>query len=288
MTFAEPYSDWITLQELAEVSRQSEKTARRRTSSGYPKAVISIDRREVDGKPGILIDPRSLTLDEQQRLKQRRRPQISKEVEKNTRPACSPCTAARSLLDSVQSGLFPRTEFDEAIEEARQKLPRSQFSVAMKRFKAIQPTFDHDFRTLGFENKGDYEREVSRGIGVSQRQFRRWQKEFREVNREAGLSEALVALADERPGPQRGTADLDKSMKAFLLDCWINKRLTRRQACNALRRYLEEKQRGCGAAWAYEIPSDSTICGYIDAPEPHGLGGDPRLLQGGPKVLKAA
>ncbi|MDE2104395.1 MAG: hypothetical protein KGL39_44565 [Patescibacteria group bacterium] len=275
---------WLTVEEVAGFEQISAKQVRRRTKLGSQPALIARYEERQGGCPVLKIDPSSMTFDAQQRYRQRALKDMVHGAEETTKKA------ARSGAED-QSSLFPQTAMDQAVEQARDELAPSQFSVAMQRFKIVQPLVNHDFMAVsfqqtGFKKKMDYSMSMARASGVSYRSIRRWRQEFESVLKDAGAKEAFIALADERPGPERGTTALDNSMKAFVLYCWIKRKLTRRQTCRALVSYLEEKQRGCGARWAYEIPSDSTVCRFINAPEPYGLGGDSNPLRVGPDSVK--
>jgi hypothetical protein len=274
---------WLTVAEVAKYEQISEKQVRRRLRFGSQPALIGRYEERKGGCPVLRIDPRSMTFEAQQRYREAALRRLSE------------CNLAGIENDKQadQGGLFPETALDQAVSDARAELPPSQFSVAMQRFKIIQPLINHDFMAVsfnqtGFARKMDYSIAMARAAGVSYRSIRRWRQEFEEILKTSGAKEAFIALADERPGPERGARSLDSSMKAFILDCWVNKKLTRRQTYRALCQYLEVKQAGCGARWAYEVPSEATVCRFINAPEPHGLGGDSNPLRGGPEAIKEA
>ncbi|HZT69535.1 MAG TPA: Mu transposase C-terminal domain-containing protein [Terriglobia bacterium] len=275
-------NDWISVEEVAEYERISTKQVRRRCRMGAQPALVARYEERKSGCPVLRIDPRSMTFEAQQRYREAMLRRIASEADH-----------AKEEKPPASQALFPETPLDQAVCAARAELPPSQFSVAMQRFKIIQPLVNHDFMAVSFDQTGfarkmDYSMAMARAAGVSYRSIRRWRHEFEEVLKSAGPKEAFIALADERPGPERGARTLDASMKAFILDCWINRKLSRRQTYKALCQYLEEKQRGCGARWAYEIPSESTVLRFINAPEPYGLGGDDNPLRGGPEAIKEA
>lgn len=162
-----------------------------------------------------------------------------------------------------------------AIEAARRVLGSLQFATAARRFRTVWPLVNKGHAPVP---RMKYYRTLTRRGGPSGRTIRRWRLEFETALKVDGPKEAFTALVDLRKGPAPGTKMPD-SAKAFVLDCWINRNLTRAQTCHALRDYLEERRRGMGARPQCKIPSDSTVRRFINAQEPYGLGGDSNPLR---------
>jgi hypothetical protein len=173
-----------------------------------------------------------------------------------------------------QLSLIPRTPMDRKIAELKLqfKAAPTQATVAIKRYRIIEPLINGDFRRRGYETKTAYVEAVSAAEKVPKSSIYCWLAQFRE-------REDLAALANDRPGPKAGTGVmLDASDRAFLKAAWlglpraddIHELPLSKRACRAaLIKYLTSKQKAWRAARAYEIPSQDTVSRYLNSIPAH-------------------
>lgn len=189
-------------------------------------------------------------------------------------PHASPASDSSTQLD-----LLPKTEEDRRLVDQLMRLAPAQRPAIMARFRSIKPTLNHDHRALGYPTIGKYVDAEARRIGVCKATVWRWRERYLQ-------NEDLCSLVDGRPGPQAagfGAVVLDVSMRAHIRECWEIKKLTRAQTYANLIGYLKEKQRGCGAAWVYPVPSKATVYRFINRE----LRGDVNPWRRGPDAVKA-
>src|SRR5437764_1078259 len=98
MTSLEYPENWLTVKQVAGYLELSRQEINRRTKPGHPHFLPSRDRREIDGKPGRLINPRSMSPAAQELWRQH--------ALKN---------AVKSSAEPAQLGLLPRAEIDRKI-----------------------------------------------------------------------------------------------------------------------------------------------------------------------------
>jgi hypothetical protein len=181
---------------------------------------------------------------------------------RNSPTGRSACATPASSPQLTFPELAPKTPEEEkkesAIALAKASMPAPQAKACIERFKWIEPLQNHDWMALGCKSWTAAVRKRARAMGVSYNTMLRMIYKYR-------ATEDIAALANERPGPEKGTGTvLDAGMRTHLKRCWEVEKLTRAQCCRSLESYLAEKQRGNGARWIYEVPHRTTIERYIN------------------------
>jgi hypothetical protein len=251
---------WLTVNQVRGFERLSRREVYRRTKSGDAHFLISRDRREVDGKPGRLIDSRSMTFDGQKR----RRESLLR-------------NAKKPKAESPQLSLLPQTELDSQI--AALTLSRSEREVVLRRYRVVDLFLNHHWKTEGCGSNGEFLRVIAKRNQISQRSIERWVLAWKR-------RENLLDLVADRPGPVLGTGSvLDADMRSHIHGCWEIKKLTRAQSYRSLITYLETKQKspGCRVDHFYAIPARATVERFIDRE----LQGDLNPWRRGPDMLYA-
>jgi hypothetical protein len=237
---------WITLREAAQFERITIREVYRRTKPGDPRFLISKRRREMDGKPGLLIHARSMTPDAQARWHRRALQQIGES----------------SAVPPAQLDLTEKTDVDRQIEALN--IPRSEKALAVRRFHIVDLCLNHNWKKAGFPSKHAFLKTIAKREQTHVRTIQRWVFAWKQP-------ESLTDLLNDRPGPERGSGSaLDADMRAHLIDCWSIKKLTLAQCYRSLVKYLEDKQNspGCRVDWHYPIPSRATVGRYIRSLDP--------------------
>lgn len=255
-------SPWPTHSQVVELEGVSRREVYRRMEAGHPRFLISRDRREVDGKPGRLINPRSMSFEAQQHWRK-----------KLLESADSP----KPESASEQLSLLPHSELDTQI--AALSLSRSERDVVLRRYRIVDLCLNHNWKAEGYTSKGEFLKALAERNQTSQRSIERWVCAWKQ-------GENLLDLVNERPGPAPGTAALlDGDMRAHLVGCWTIKKLTLRQCYRSLVNYLEVKQNspGCRVDYFYSIPSRTTVERFI-----HSLSPIDDAARQGTDALKAA
>ena len=231
---------WLTPDQVMDCEGVSRREVYRRMEPGDPHFLLSRDRREVDGKAGRLVNPRSMSPEAQGRWREYLLQNIPKP---KTEPA--------------QLGLLPHTDLDRQI--AALSLSRSERDVVLRRYRIVDLCLNHNFKSEGFGSKGEFLRALAERNQTSKRSIERWVWAWKQ-------GENLLDLVNERPGPAPGTATvLNADIRAHLLGCWTIKKLTLRQCYHSLVNYLERKQNspGCRVDQFYAIPSRTTVERFI-------------------------
>lgn len=231
---------WVTPNQVMGFEGISRREVYRRMRPGDSHFLVSRDRAEIDGKPGRLVNPRSMSGEAQDRWRE----YVLRNVpEAETEPA--------------QLGLLPRDELDSQI--AALSLSRSERDVVLRRYRVVDLCLNHNWKTEGYTSKGEFLTALAERNQTSKRSIERWVWAWKQ-------GENLLDLVNERPGPApgRGTV-LDADMRAHLVGCWTIKKLTLRQCYRSLVNYLERKQNspGCRVDHFYSIPSRTTAERFI-------------------------
>ena len=233
-----PETPWLTPAQVMNFEGVSRREVYRRMEPGDAHFLLSKDRE--DGKPGRLINPRSMSPDAQDRW---RKDELRK--------------AARPATEAAQLGLLPQTEIDSKI--AALSLSRSETDVVLRRYRIVDLCLNHNWKAEGYASKGAFMAALAARNGTSKRSIERWVWAWKQ-------GENLLDLVNERPGPApgRGTV-LDADMRAHLIACWRIKKLALRQCYSSLVKYLETKQKspGCRVDHFYPIPSRTTVERFI-------------------------
>jgi hypothetical protein len=262
---------WLPPKEVAGWERISGREVYRRTQPGDPHFLVS--RKRLDGKPGLEINPHSMTYDAQER----RRQSLLRNVE-TPKP------------ESAQLHLLPQSEIDRQI--AALDLPEPQRTVVIKRFRIINPFLNHGWKVAGWPSIGACLKELAKQNEISQRSIQRLVKTYKQ-------RENLEDLAKDRPGPpatgpgskafaEWDALGLDISLRAFVKGLWDGtldgRKLRKRQIHSQVCGYLTEKQRGCGVSYVYPAPpSRATVSRFIDS-----LDALTHARRAGPDAIKAA
>jgi hypothetical protein len=236
-------SAWITSAQVMAFEGISRMEVYRRMEPGDPHLLLWKDRE--DGKPGRLINPRSMSPDAQDRWRQ--------DVLRN---------AEKPKAEAAQLDLLPTDEVDRQIEALM--LPESERNVVLRRFRIVNVCLNHNWKAAGYASKGDFLSALAERNQTSQRSIERWVMAWRQC-------ENLLDLAAERHGPRPGTgAILTADMRAHLTDCYRIKKLMLRQCYRSLVNYLETKQNspGCRVDHLYSIPSRTTVERFIRSLSP--------------------
>lgn len=261
--------------------------------------LLSINRREIDpGKPGqvgrrgTLVPAKALSDEGKERWQKRLLQQlVMPTVPTSSSPAlasqtqaaesltASPPAAASATPDTIganapvagpqQLPLTPPTKTDLLIAAIP---PGPQKKVAVTRYRAIRPLFNEDWRILKYASKSAYVRGIAAELKVTQKTIWQWRAELAKTMTPEYPEGDPSALAPQRPGPETlgpGSCALDVSTRLFIRQCWEMDKLTRAQTVAAVKGYLTEKQRGCGAAHYYDelssaFPLETTIRRFIN------------------------
>jgi len=251
---------WLTTEQVIEFEGISRREVYRRMLPGHPHFLVSKDRSEVDGKPGRLINPRSMSPEGQDRWREY--------VLRN---------APKPETEPAQLGLLPHSGLDRQI--AALSLSRSEPDVVLRRYRIVDLCLNHNWKTEGYASKGEFLKALAERNQTSKRSIERWVLAWKQ-------GENLLDLVKERPGPAPGAGTaLDADMRAHLIDCWTIKKLTLRQCYRSLVNYLETKQDspGCRVDHFYPIPSRTTCERFI-----RGLSALDDAARQGADALKAA
>jgi len=234
---------WLTPYQVMNFEGISREEVYRRMKLGDPAFLISKDRE--DGKPGKLINPRSMSPDAQNRWRQARLR-----------------NAAKPHAEPSQLGLLPHTAIDSKI--AALLLSRSEKDVVVRRYRLVDLCLNHNWKAEGYASKGEFMNALAARNETSRRSIERWVLAWK-------VRENLLDLVADRPGPPPGTgAHLDADMRAHLIDCWRIQKLTLSQCYRSLVNYLETKQNspGCRVDYFYSIPSRTTAERFIHSLDP--------------------
>jgi hypothetical protein len=238
-----PQAPWLTPNQVMNFEGISRREVYRRMKPGDPRFLVSKDRE--DGKPGKLINPRSMSPDAQDRWRQG-----------------SLRNAPKPVADSAQLSFLPHTELDGKI--AALGLSRSEADVVFRRWKIVDLCLNHNWKAEGYASKGEFMDSLAKRNQTSKRNIQRWVLAWKQGEN----PEDLVA---EGPGPAPGTGSkLDADMRAHIIFDWRTKKLKKRQCYRSLVNYLETKQAspGCRVDYFYVIPSRTTVERFIDSLDP--------------------
>lgn len=266
MTSAEHLETWLRPAQVAAFERVTRREVYRRMRPGDAHFLISKDRREIDGKPGRRIHRDSLTYDGKQRL-------LAEELAAAAKPESS---KGDSTADAgPRLSLFPELDADKkALASIESKNGKE---VAMRRFRIIQPTRNHDYAAFGRRTKGALYLAIEKETGVDVRTQQRWAAAYERFG--------LPGLLGERRGPPKGTGEkLDASMRTFIHERYL-RGLTQAQIIREFRDYHRVKQNSPGCRLTHQYPdvSDATIARFIRS-----LNANDNAAREGPDALKAA
>ena len=262
MTSSEHSETWLAPAQVAAFERVTRREVYRRMRPGDPNFLISSDRRETGGKPGALVNPRSMSPDAQDRWRQ--------EVLKH---------AATPSAKPAQIGLLPQTDVDRKFAAAALTLPRSEYDLMVRRYRIVDLCLNHNWKKEGYVSKGEFMSALARRNQTTKRSIQRWVWAWNQ-------GEEPLELARERRGPEPGTGTmLDADMRCHLIRCWTIEKLRLRQCYRSLLNYLEDKQRspGCKVDYHYHIPSRPTVERFLRS-----LSALDDAARQGPDALKAA
>ena len=229
---------WLTPNQVMEFEGISRMEVYRRMQPGDVRFLVSKERE--DGKPGRLINPRSMTPAAQERWRQ-----------SVLRRAVKPTT------ERAQLSLLPDTKLDGQIEAL--SLSRSERDVAWRRYRVVELCLNHNWKAEGYPSKGKFMKDLAERHQTSTRSIERWILAWKQ-------RENLLDLVADRPGPAPGTGTLlDADMRAHLIKCWTIQKLKIVQCYRSLVNYLEAKQNsaGCRVDYFYQIPSRTTCERFI-------------------------
>jgi hypothetical protein len=255
---AAPQALWLTPYQVMNFEGISRREVYRRMKPGDPRFLVSKPRE--DGKPGLLINPRSMSHDAQDRWRQ-----------------ASLRNAPKPDVDPAQLGLLPQTEIDRKI--AALSISRSEQNVVLRRYRIVELCLNHNWKSEGYASKGEFLAALAERNQTSKRSIERWVLAWKQ-------GENLLDLVDDRPGPAPGTGShLDVDMRAHLIDCWTIRKLNLRQCYSSLVTYLKPKQNspGCRVDHFYPIPSRTTVERFIRS-----LSALDDAAREGPDAMKAA
>ena len=233
-----PEATWLTPRQVMDFEGISRREVYRRMEPRDAHYLISTDRE--DGKPGRLINPRSMSPDAQDRW---RKDELRK--------------AARAATEPGQLGLLPQIEIDKKI--AALSLSRSERDVVLRRYRIVDLCVNHNWKTEGYTSQREFLKTLAERNQTSKRSIERWVWAWKQGGN-------LLDLVNERPGPAPGSGTLlDMSMRSHLIGCWTIRKLTLRQCYRSLVNYLETKQNspGCRVDYFYPIPSRTTVERFI-------------------------
>jgi hypothetical protein len=231
-------TSWISPGQTAHFEEVSRQEIYRRTKPGHPHFLVSRPRQ--DGRPGIEIDPRSMSFEAQQRWRQW--------VLEN---------AASPVTETAQLSLLPHAELDDQI--AALTLSRPERDVLVRRYRVVEQCLNHNYKTQGSAFKGEFLAALAKRNETSPRSIQRWVQAWQQ-------RENLLDLVADRRGPVPGTGTvLDADMRAHLRDCWTFKKLKPCQCYTSLLHYLEKKQDspGCRVDHFYHKPSPATVGRFL-------------------------
>jgi len=308
---------WLEVVEVMRLEGISRMEGYRRMKPGDAHPLIWKDRREIDGKPGRVIYWKSLSFNGQARWREERLKQASGQWREASsachQPAATTLAAPVNASDSsrqdgsatdssrqdggatpAQPKLWPQTVIDEQISAI--DLPEPQRSIAIRRFRIVQPLLNHDYRSRGCETRSIYVREQAKQIHASQSTIFRWADKLRKTISITFPFGDINTLGNERRGPattgvgsgspgKKPTIDSlgsDGSLAGFIYLRSVDG-YTPAQIYRDSIQYLKDKQRGCGEAWVYEIPSEATVRRYIKS-----LDALKQAERQGPDAVKAA
>jgi hypothetical protein len=234
-------AQWLPFPLYLSLEKISRQEGYRRRMPGDANHIVTRDRREVDGKPGLLVYGPSISFDAQMRWRQL---SLQNAAEPVARSGCA---------GPAQLGLLPQTELDKRI--AALAVPNSEREVILRRFHIVDLCLNHNWKAQGYASKKEFLAALAERNETSVRSIQRWLLAWNQ-------RENLLDLADERPGPMPGAGSLlDADMRAHLRTCWTIKKLKPAQCYRSLVSYLETKQKspGCRVAHLYQIPSRPTV-----------------------------
>lgn len=249
--------EWLTTEQVTEFEGISRVEVYRRMEPRDPHSLIWKSRE--DGRPGRLVNPRSMSVGAQQRWR-------SSLLESAAIPEVHP----------AQPGLLPRAAVDDQIDTLN--LPRSERDVVLRRYRIVQLFLNCNWKAQGYASKSIFLEAVAKQNETSGRSIQRWVTVWRE-------NENLLDLANNGPGPEPGTgAILDADMRAHLKDCYLIQKRTLSQCYRSLIAYLEGKQNmpGCRVAHIYRVPSRPTVERFLRS-----LDSIDQAAREGPEALKA-
>jgi hypothetical protein len=234
---------WLTPFQVMAFEGISRREVYRRMTPGDAHFLVSKNRE--DGKPGKLINSRTMSPEAQERWRQ--------DVLR---------TAVKPDSESAQLTLLPRTEIDTKV--AALGLSRSETGVVWRRLKIVKVFEDHNWKAEGYASEGACMDAIAEREQTSKRSIQRWRLAWRQ-------NENPRDLVAKDPGPKPGTGSkLDADMRAHVIFDWRTKKLTKRQCYRSLVNYLETKQNspGCRVDHFYAIPSRTTVERFIDSLDP--------------------
>jgi hypothetical protein len=238
-------AEWLTVEEVVGFERISRMEVYSRMRPGDPQHLLWKARE--DGKPGRLVNARSMTFDAQARWRAR----LLETVE-----------GPKVESASGQLSLLPRADIDDQI--AALKLSQSERDVVLRRYRIVDLCLNSNWKAQGYSSKGEFLTALAERNKTSARSIQRWVWAYSQNHR-------LEDLASEIPGPLRGTGSiLDSDMKAHLQGCYLLDKLKPSQCYRSLINYLEDKQNsvGCRVDHLYPIPSRPTVERFLRSLDP--------------------
>ena len=274
--------------EIAEVMEMEQLSRREVYQRCKDYRLLSIQRREIDpGTPGqaarrgILVPAKALSPAAKERWQKRLLQQLvmptlpassspapTSQTQTAEPTSISTPTVAASAAVPQQLPLTPPTNLDLRIAAIP---PGPQKQVMLTRFRAVQPLFNEDWRTVAV-SKSAYVREVAAQLKVTQKTIWQWRAELAKTMTPECPEGDPGALAPQRPGPESlgpGSRALDLSTRLFIRVKWEADKLSRAQTVAAVKGYLTGKQRGAGAAHYYDelssgFPLETSIRRFIN------------------------
>jgi hypothetical protein len=259
---------WLTVEQVRAFEQISRMEVYRRMQPGDSHYLISRDRREVDGQPGRLINPRSMSSDAQERWRESM-------LQGSANPTLSEANPTPEM--PVQFSLLPEVQSD------RQRLRGLGFSArkadeALHLFCAIKPLFNHDYAVLNYSSREALRKAIAKQLNLSERSVQRLEQKYK-------LREDPADLVKKDPGPKAGAhTALDLSARAQIKADWL-KGLNKAQILRNYESYIKTKAEspGCRSSHSYRLASRSTLERFIDS-----LDAIDHAAREGPEALKAA
>jgi hypothetical protein len=137
----------VTVKQVIQFENISRMEVYRRMRRGDAHFLRSTDRREIDGQPGRLINPRSMTPEAQKRWK-------------------------AELLRTALEPMMTRTGLDEKLGALN--LPALQREVVLRRHQVIQQCLNHDYKAQGFPSYWAFLKSLAAKYQTSPSSIKRW------------------------------------------------------------------------------------------------------------------